>query len=271
MPNLPDDQLLKAAANLGRIADFVSGRSSWQPPPETVDSLEHLVTASRTLSGTVASLGGNPDPAVLEPLPASDPGAVLEAARVERFAAYLEEVDRWFKGLEGATPSEPGYDTLNTIATAVAGIGVAIEHILATRSSSAVNPGAPAHPPAEVESALDASPDDGSTVVVPSGPGSRLVLEDTEETPLLQTFKGNVELTHGAQEAIRSFLATNAIELNSYETRKLEHKIQRWIEATPEGQSLVLKIGWLSGSREPYPSYVSREMAREVPPDSASS
>jgi len=111
---------------------------------------------------------------------------------------------------------------------------------------------------------MPAVPSGPPPVAVPTGPGSRLILENTTEQPLLQEFQGNVELTQDAEKRLQTFLSLNDIELNSYELRKLEEKVRRWVEATPDGQSLVLKIGGLHGKREPYPSYVPREVAKEM-------
>lgn len=261
MPHLPDDQLLKAAANVGRIADFVSSRSGWHPPASDAPALTHLVDAARSLSATVAAHGGQPDPAALEPPAANDPANPLETARIERFALYLEEVARWFSSLNGATASAHGAPSLTAVATSVATIGVSVEQML-ERADVQPETSPPEHTPAPPP--MPTVPSGPPPVAVPTGPSSRLILEDTTEQPLLQEFQGNVELTQDAEKRLQGFLGSNDIELNSYELRKLEEKVRRWVEATPDGQSLVLKIGGLHGKREPYPSYVPREVARQM-------
>ena len=80
---------------------------------------------------------------------------------------------------------------------------------------------------------------------------ARLVLEDTERTPVLQTFKGAVELTLKAQQALGELLDQAGITHNSYQRNKLERKVLQWVQATPPGSVLVIRIGDLNGVPEP--------------------
>ncbi len=77
--------------------------------------------------------------------------------------------------------------------------------------------------------------------------------------PLLQEFKGVRELTVLTKEKLHSFLAKQGIEFGKNETRHLHDKVLRWIEGTPTGRVLVIKISGLYGKPEAYSSYQPKE------------
>ena len=82
-------------------------------------------------------------------------------------------------------------------------------------------------------------------------------LESTFQEPLLATVQGMTQLKAKTIEMLGDYLAENSIEMNASQLRKFHDKVKRWIEATPEDQVLVLKIGTLSN--EPYSSYKKKE------------
>jgi len=88
---------------------------------------------------------------------------------------------------------------------------------------------------------------------------ARLILENTDLRPLLQEFKGVRELTVLTKEQLQSFLAKQGIEFGKNETRRLHDKVLRWIEGTPAGRVLVIKISGLYGKPEAYSSYQPKE------------
>ncbi len=88
---------------------------------------------------------------------------------------------------------------------------------------------------------------------------ARLILEKTDLRPLLQEFKGVRELTVLTKEQLHSFLAKQGIEFGKNETRRLHDKVLRWIEGTPAGRVLVIKISGLYGKPEAYSSYQPKE------------
>lgn len=95
--------------------------------------------------------------------------------------------------------------------------------------------------------------DDSPVLEVDSS--ARLVLENHELKPLLQTFKGVTELTAYAKKTMDDFLATQKVELEPDEMRRLHDKLLKWIEGTPLHQVLVIKLSGLSGRPNVYSSY----------------
>ena len=195
-----------------------------------------------------------------EPLPQT---GEVDVERLTRFAAFVEQLGRWFESQSGLPLSGVGKTSLGTVAGSLQRTAAVVEAMLARGGVAPVPPAAgpaigdaptlrPATtPPAGAEESVDVPRR-------PAADGPRLVLEDTERTPVLQTFKGAVELTFETREAIARFLAEAGIDYNSYQLDKLERKVLQWVQATPHGCVLVIKVGELRGRREAVPGYAKK-------------
>ena len=129
----------------------------------------------------------------------------------------------------------------------------------------------------EESAASDADPDDeidptdfGPLTADDLGPvaevdvNARLILHDTVKKRLLQEFRGVKELTTETRELVDKFFENQSVSFSDREMRKIYDKVQKWIEGTPEGRVLVVKISGLSGKAEPYSSYRMVEDIEEL-------
>jgi hypothetical protein len=87
-----------------------------------------------------------------------------------------------------------------------------------------------------------------------------MVFHHTPERPLLREGGRQAELTDDAKQLVAAFLAEHGLEGEAARHR-LESRMLRWLEATPTGQVLVLKMGSLTGRPEPYPTYMAPDLA----------
>jgi hypothetical protein len=253
-----DDELRKAAHNADRIRVFFGERTMWTLSPEGRQALEKVLTALRSnveiIEGLFARLGID---VATEPAEADVvlPGGELDAPRLRAFAGFLEQFHGWLCGQSHGAISSEGAQLMSSIHRSLAATGEAVTAILeADQVTSAPQPVAVTPEPAFQQAPRPVHAKRPAAPAMQSN-DSRLVLQDTDETPVLQELRGQIELTPQAKDALSTFLATHGIELDSYKRRKLETNILRWIHATPEGQILVLKISALHGAPEPYPTY----------------
>ncbi len=271
-PTMHDELLVRAVANVARVHDFFAARRSWRAATGGMGALRSLHDALAEVERVAI------DPLLLSqqvdvaapphgreaPLPAGE----LEAERVKRFTAFVEQLRDWFaaQGKVDLTPAGRQHlarlaaevvATASAVEEILAGHGVKVEPVTAAALSVPVlELPAPRRPAAQPAAAVErALPRADETVA----DGAVLVLSDTEQNPLLQTFQGMVELTPAAKEAIGDFVQRAGIVYNAYQLDRFQRKVLQWIEATPPGQVLVIKVGGLRGRREPYPSYISKD------------
>lgn len=255
-----DAELHQAAETLRKITDFLHARRDWTAEGAALQALAAIAAAcQRCLRATgplAASAGALPavSPATR---PAPLPAAALDAGRLGRFADWLGELGAWLEAQQAAEVGPAGAASLAEITADLA----LVEELAAARPAAAAPPSSrtpsvgPAGPPAP-------RPEEPEAITIPTGPP--LVLVNRIEAPLLRGTSGQFELADRARQRLVAFLDGNGIDSGGHNLRRLELKIVRWIEATPDGQALVLKVGGLHGRREPYPGYVGREQAEEL-------
>jgi hypothetical protein len=261
---LQDELLVKAAHNITRVEEFFVARRGWSATPDGVAALRSLHAAlSHALGEAVRPLlerhrltepQGEPEWGVA-PLPPNE----LEAERVQRFGVFVQQLGDWFMTLPEEQVSARGRELLSAVAGALAGTASAVEQVLAAHGvvvpslqpEEPPDPAPPDPPPATVspEAVMPPARTAGDENKV------RLVLDDTEGTPVLQTFQGVVELTCDTQQALSELLEQGGITYDSYQRHKFERKVLQWVQATPQGSVLVIQIGDLTGQLEPYPTY----------------
>lgn len=269
---LPDADLTRARRNVERIADFLLERRTLAVEDGGDAQLQRLwsgvLAVSERLQPVLRAAGASPPrPAALPEAPAAAAGR-LETARVQRFAEFVEQLDGWLGGHGKAVESDDGVAAAAGLYAALTTIRGSVSEMLdrAQPAAPAAPASSPEQPPADAASAASGTPETPavprpaeSPPPVPVRSTRRLLLADLDERPLLQEFQGSNELTSAAQQLLTEFLEEHGISLGGYQRHKLDDAVQRWIEATPDGQVLVLKIGGLRGRLEPYPSYVPRE------------
>ena len=244
---ITSQELEKAARTIGRISEFIAARRSWtlaagadealSATREAADGFGEYLTALMTARQIRSVAEVQPPP---EPLPR----ATMDATRLARFTEYLGQLRRWFVNHGDASLPREANEAVRSIQASLAATCWAAESLLAAAEAA----------PSEADRA---TADFGQVVEVDRE--ARLILEDTEAVPLLQEFKGVVELTNEAKGLLESFFEKNEIDLGAFEKRRLQDKVLRWIEGTPEGQILVFKISGLHGRAEPYASYQPKE------------
>jgi len=249
-------ELEKAARNIERISEFLAVRRGWILASGADEALEDARKAAANLGEFLTALmtARQIEPAAEVPSPPEPlPSDEVSAARIAKFTDFLGQLRQWFAKRSDAEIPAAGEEAMRSIHLSLGTACTAIADILAAHEA--------ARAAAEAE-AEEKIADLGPTVEVDRS--ARLVLEDTAELPLLQEFQGIVELTPEAGETLDGFLADHKIEYSTYEQRRLQDKVLRWIESTPEGQVLVLKISGIHGRPEPYSSYRSRSDAMET-------
>jgi hypothetical protein len=249
---LDDTQLGQAAANLERLHDYFRSRTTWQ----VGDGGSHAAaTLSATLERTcrdalqplLAATGIKLPTAPPTPPQPDAPEGRLDRGRLDRFSAFVSQLGSWLMAQHGKAVSEAGRIHLLSIARHLVGTTTAVGEILRTLEPDD-SPGPSEADEPEVEH-ID----------------TRLVLEDTEEAPLLQLFRGNIELTHEAKRAIHAFLAQARVSSRGADLIRFERKVQQWIEATPHGHVLVIKVSCLSGHPQTYPRYERKSASLSEP------
>jgi hypothetical protein len=249
MSTAPDVQLAKAAATLGRVAAFLDRHRTASVDPAISPAASTVRDAASALAAMVRSRlpdGAQPGHPPIE----GAPTGTLDRERLQRFATYLSDLRRWFSELDDLGLSPPTVmhledllGALQAIQDAVATLTAAVDH----------EPVAAVHhrptPPAGQAPSRAAADD-----------GGRMVFEPTPDRPLLREVQGQAELTDESRKRIGEFMASHGLEGEAARHR-LETRMLRWLEATPAGQVLVLKMGSLTGRPEPYPAYMAPDVA----------
>jgi len=258
-----DEELRRAACSLERLQAFFEARAHATIRDESAEALErlHLALVNAIEQGLKPVMLGNEIPP--PPIPSRQsveqrPGRCLDIGRLGKFAGFVDQLGDWYLAHASSAASDQGKRLLVGQFVALGATNLAVETILknsnirSARAQSAVagpvreNPSRDAVLPQEAEA--PAEPVD-----------TRLVLQDTAERHLLQTFKGCTELTPDARDELHAFLRAVGIEYQGAQMGKFERRVEQWIENTPPYHVLVLGISVLSGRRKPYAKYVMRD------------
>ena len=247
MSDITIEEVDIAARNIERISDFFGERRDWIVGEGGESNATAIRDSARALATMLAEKTGvEPDSDFKVKFAAKlEPSAKVSAARLSKFADFLDQLREWFSLQDDIAVLEDNTEAVQAIHHALALVCAAVDRLL--------KPVMAEEPPPPTPEDLIGEIDD--TPVLEVDPNARLVLEDTDLRPLILTFKGITELTLGAKEALDEFLAEQSIELDSHERRRLDDKLLKWIEGTPLGQVLVIKLSGLSGKPQAYSSY----------------
>lgn len=262
MPQSPlNQQLAKAHSNVKKLCEFFVARLKWRFDGDGLAAVEELSAAATGVAVRVRAMmqaaGVEPDN------PARPEIDFLEwethdTARLRRFTAFLRDLDAWFAA-QTAVPDDAGAATLREMESYL----VCLTQILDRAVAKAKEPAAAAAPAVADPATVAVDPDrSGLETVVTDAGGTvtQLILDDTDERPLVQVFQGIPELTPECERLADQFLASWGIELSYYHRKKFLERLLRWITTAPDGQVLVIKMKTIEEPYEPYPSYVSREL-----------
>ena len=273
-------ELEKASRNLERLAEFIGERRGWALASGDETAATHAREAAESLSKEIAGMtdGEIELPSSFNQPSPLEPSSRVSAKRLSRFADFMVQLQKWFashKNLEFPAGSE---ESIRSIQGSLGGtrdaLGLLLESpsfetISNTRSTAGAE-GSSSVPTIDRPYAgtiSDPEATDGPEPLTSDDLGpvadvdrdARLILDHTEEFPLLQHFQGVSELTVEGKEQLDSFLAEQGVELGDYETHRIHDKVLRWIEAAPTGNVLVIKISGLFGKPEAYSSYEPRK------------
>jgi hypothetical protein len=269
------EELQKAATNLDRIEEFLMVRSEWHLELDGFEALREIDSAAqaiiRRVDAVLDTIGRRADwtlPTPPEPLPTSK----FDSARLAKLAGFMSQLSKWFDGHVGHEVEPGGEDHVGeihkTLRTIRGGVGPIIDaspfrdSVPDQKPPSSDDPGPaatgsrgnPSTPPVAGQAA------DPRKLTNQTGVAAvdRLILEDTGDNPITQTFRGDVELADSAKETISAFLQKHRVEYSGYRLHKFQDEVLRRVTSTPDGQVLVLKIGGFQDNPNPFFSYVSK-------------
>jgi hypothetical protein len=247
MASITIDELEKAARNIERISTFIGERRDWN----VGDGGETMATAIRARAGALAEVlakktGIDPDPEIQVALPAKlAPAAEISADRLSKFDEFLGQLTGWFGSQVTAEMPEDCAETVQSIHSSIALMCSVTDELLAATATGQPIPAIAGRFVDGVDSSQGLKID----------PNARLVLENNELDPMLQTFNGVSELTDEAKDLLGQFLASQSIELEPDDLRRLHDRLLKWIEGVPLNQVLVVKASGLYGKPSIFSSY----------------
>ncbi len=241
------EELEKAASNLGRVSAFIGERRDWIVAEGGETNAIAIRGSARLLAIKLAERSGvDPDPDLELKLPPKlTPNARISAARLSKFADFLNQLQEWFSSQNDVEFPEGSSEAVQSVHSALAHVCAAVESLLARVKT-------PGDLPLKVENLIGEVDD---LPVLEVDPNARLILEASELNPLVRKFQGVTELTIESKETLDEFLAIQNIEIEGRDLRRLHDKMLRWIEGIPLGQVLVIKVSGLSGKPNVYSSY----------------
>jgi hypothetical protein len=247
MADITNEELEKAARNIERISAFIGERRDWIVGEGGEEQANAIRDHARTLATMLAeSTGTQPDSDFMIKLPPKlEPSAKISATRLSKFADFLGELQTWFTSQNEVATAENSESAVQSVFGSLALVNAAVDSLL--KPAMAEEPPPPS--PDDLVGEIDDSP------VLEMDLNARLVLENHELKPLVQTFQGVTELTSHAKESLETFLAKQNVTIEGHELRRLHDKMLKWIEGTPLNQILVVKLSGLSGKPNVYSSY----------------
>ncbi len=242
------NELEKAARNLERLAAFLGERRTWALGSGGESAATATREAATFLADTVAGMIEVDEPAgVTTRQPeALQPSGDVSANRLQKFADFLNDLGDWFSNHGEAELPENADSYVLAMRESLASACEAIDQLFQPPAQSSQDD---SPLPQEPLTSSDLGP------VAAVDAKASLILENNFARPLLESFKGVKELSSHTRGQIDDFLAAQSVKFDQAESRRLHDKVLRWIEATPEGRVLVIKISGLSGKPQAYSSY----------------
>jgi hypothetical protein len=257
------EKLAKANGNVKKLCEFFAARSHWTLPTDGEPSARDAAAAAAKLAEHLKVLiraAGSDPRSPFEPLVETQDSGTHDCARLDRFTAFLRDLDAWLV-------AQPGPSTDPEVIAALQEMESYVFSIAELTGALTGESEAPA--PSDDGAALAADPDGAAHATIastPEGVPLQLALDDTDEHPMVQEFQGMNELTEECKKLIDEFLAAWDLDYSYYNRNKLLERILRWINSAPEGHVLVIKMKTVEEPYQPYPSYISRAVLAGNPP-----
>ncbi len=266
-------QLTKASGDVKKLCEFLSARKGWELATDAEQSAQDLGAAAIKLDDhlqTMIRASGADTAATAQPKSKAVDGGTLDGGRLVRFASFVRDLDSWLVAQPESTKNPEAIATLVELESYLSCIADMAAALVAT-------PVQADEPEPAVETGEDTAQDDEPSVesaavdadvaVDAAGRPLQLVLDDTDEKPLVQEFQGRDELTSDCKVLVDGFLAAWGLEYSYYNRKKLLESLLRWISSAPEGQVLILKMKTAEVPYKPYPNYVSRDVLAGIEPE----
>jgi hypothetical protein len=256
-------ELEKASRNVEKLSIFIGERRDWMLASDAAGAAASLADASRALAEIVCRLSGRDDSSDLEVRqpPKLEPSGRVTGGRLTKFADFIRQLRKWFAAHDGDDLPDGSDQAVTSLLAALEVTAIGVERLKSTvgneQHGTSGGAGEPENDPLADPQEPLVSGDLGPVAEVDMS--ARLMLDDAMATPLLQVFQGVTELTPEAMSKVDAFFTENGVALEGPERRRLHDKILRWIQSTPEGQVLVVRLSGLSGKIEAYSSYRSRD------------
>lgn len=255
-------KLVKANANMKKLAEFFVARREWAFPSESEPSILDLAGAvsdvDEELRALMAQCGASPAGETIPDVQDLGEGT-HDPARLQRLMVFLRELRVWFAAQTGPPTESDGIAALRAMDGHISCmISVFRDAMKQQEDNTPVEARVPQVE--EQESVPSQQPSETDPPIDLGKNPPQLVFDSTEQNPLVQEFQGREELTPECERLADAFLAAWDVELSHYNRKKLLERLLRWILSAPEGQVLVIKMKTIEEPYEPYPSYVSREV-----------
>ena len=262
------EKLAKANRDVTKLCEFFAPRRGWNLAHDAHEAARDLAAAASTLDDHLTALIARYDSQPVQhvlPDVGLLPTGELDNGRLKRFAIFLHDLDAWLSAQSCPTDYPEGVDELRGMEANLACIIELVEAISSSPDPSTA-PGSPADDAPQAE--VPVSPARECTSTGPDDGPQQLILDDTDERPLVQELQGIKELTEDCQKLVDDYLTAWGLEYSYIKRKKLLERILRWITSAPEGHVLVMKMKTAEEPFEPYPSYVTRDvLAGNPPPD----
>jgi hypothetical protein len=253
MAGITIEELEKATRNVERISVFIGERRDWIVGDGGESHAVTIQNHTRALAKLLVDLTGvEPDPEFKIKLPKKLTSSTkISAARLAKFSDFLGQLHSWFTSQDEAQMPEDCEAAVQQFHGSLAQVNAAVESLLMPTVADEPLP----LKPEDLLGEIDDSP------VLEVDPNARLMLENSELKPLLQSSKGVMELSPEAKSKFGDFLATQNVSFDGPELRRLHDRLLKWIEGIPLNQVLVIKLSGLSGKANVYASYQSKSDA----------
>ncbi len=267
------EKLAKANGNVKKLCEFFAARSNWTVSAECGTSARDAAAAAAKLGEHLKVLiraAGSDPKSPFDPQVETHGSGTHDRARLDRFTAFLRDLDAWLVAQPGPSKDPKVIAALQEMESYVFSI-VDLTGAIESEPEAPATESPATEPPAPVDDgATQASePDEGAHETIattPEGVPLQLALDDTDEHPMVQDFQGMNELTEECKNLVDEYLAAWSLEYSYYNRKRLLERILRWINSAPEGHVLVIKMKTVEEPFQPYPSYISRDVLAGNPP-----
>ena len=262
------DKLAKANGNVKKLCEFFAARRTSTVSADCESSARDVTAAAAKLAAHLKVLiraAGSDPKSPFEPDVEVQDSGTHDRARLDRFTAFLRDLDAWLVAQPGPAKDPKVIAALQEMESYVFSI---VESTGAIESEPET-PATEAAAPADDGETRTGEPDQGAPAVMattPEGVPLQLALDDTESHPMVQDFQGMKELTEECKSLVDGFLDAWNLDYSYYNRKRLLERILRWIRSAPEGHVLVIKMKTVEEPFQPYPSYISRDVLAGNPP-----